>query len=56
MTYSDYVELAHRDPVWCEVVASMKISGFRLDSDIEVLVGKLIVGEISIDELVQTLS
>lgn len=56
MTDSDYVELAHRDLVWREVVASMDISGFRLGTDLEVLVGKLIAGKINIDELVQTVS
>lgn len=52
---AEYLEVARNDPVWREVVASMKISGFTLDIDTEILAGKMIAGRISFSELIQTL-
>lgn len=55
MCDAEYLEVARNDPVWQEIVASMKISGFTLDYKTEILAGKMIAGSISFSELVQRL-
>ena len=53
MSEAEYLEVARNDPTWCEIVASMKISGLRLDIYTEILVGKMIVDHMSLREIVQ---
>lgn len=53
MSEAEYLEVARNDPAWREVVASMKISGFTLDVDTEILAAKMIIGNVSFNEMVQ---
>lgn len=53
MSEAEYLEVARNDPTWSEVVASMQISGLRLDIETEILAGKMIVDDVSLREIVQ---
>ena len=47
-----HLGVAHNDPTWLEIVASMKISGFEMDVPTEILVGCIISGELTITNFV----
>lgn len=53
MSEAEYLEVARNDPAWRDVVASMKISGFTLDIETEILAAKMIVGNVGFSEIVQ---
>lgn len=56
MKDANYIEIARNDSTWREVVATMQISGFNMDASTEILVGKMITGELTLTKLIEVVT
>lgn len=52
MTDDEYAELARNNQTWQEIAASWALEGIRMTSKDEVLAGRMIAGELSLQEAV----
>lgn len=53
MTDFEYIRLARRDKTWQNIVASFAIEGMTTTIENEIIAGKMISGDISIDQAIR---